>query len=75
MTTTVINTKIGEVENKIPGVKSLVKKLDYNAKISGIGAKYFTTPEYNRFTSEILETKIKEKRLVDKSSISKKNLV
>ena len=38
MTTTVLNTKISEVENKIPYTKTLVKKADYNAKISGIEA-------------------------------------
>ena len=31
--------------------------------------KYFTNSDYNKFTSEILETKVKEKRLVNKSSI------
>ena len=45
------------------------KKTDYSAKISHIDVKYFTTFVYNKFTSEILETKLKEKRLVDRSSI------
>ena len=37
-----------------------------DAKISGIETKYFTTSDYNKFTSEVLNAKIKEKRLVDK---------
>ena len=32
--------------------------------------KCFTTSDYNKLKSKILETKAKEKRLVDKSSIS-----
>ena len=46
------------------------KKTDYVAKISDIETKYFTTSDYNKFMSEILNTKIKEKGLVNKSDIS-----
>ena len=70
MTTTVLSTKIGEVENKIPEVSCLVKKANYNNEISDIEAKYFTTSNDRKFRSEILETKIKETQLVDKPSIS-----
>ena len=35
MATTALNSKIGEAENKISDVNGLVKKTDYNAKISG----------------------------------------
>ena len=69
VTTTVFNTKIGEVENKIPHASSLVKKTDYNTKISDIEAKYFTTSDYNKFAKEILHAKIKGKGVVDKSDI------
>ena len=69
VTTTVFNTKIGEVENKIPHASSLVKKIDYNTKISDIEAKYFTTSDYNKFAKEILHAKIKGKEVVDKSDI------
>ena len=34
MTTNVLNTKIGEVENKNPDVTDLVKKTDYYTKRS-----------------------------------------
>ena len=40
--------------------------MDYNAKIEAI----YITYDYNKFTNEILETKIKEKGLVNKSRIS-----
>ena len=73
VTTVAFNTKIGEVENKIHDVSGLVNKTNHNSKISDIEIKYFTTSDYNKSTSEILETKIKEKRLVDNPSIS--NLV
>ena len=35
MTTTILNTKLEQAENKISDVNGLVKKTDYNAKISG----------------------------------------
>ena len=54
-------------------VSNVVKKTNYNAKISGIEAKYFTTSGYNKFTKETLNAKIKEKGIVHKSNIS--NLV
>ena len=72
MTTTVLDTNIGEVEIKIPDVSGLVKKTNYNARISDIEKKYLTTSDNNRFTSGILDAKMK-KELVYKSNIS--NLV
>ena len=57
----VLNIRIGEVEKKIPDTNNFVKKRHYNVKITDIGPKYFTTSDYNKFTSEILEAKIKEK--------------
>ena len=65
--------KIEEVQNKIPDVSGLVKKTDYDAKISDIEGKYFTTADYNKFTRDVLDIKIKQKKLVNKSNIS--NLV
>ena len=70
VTTTALNTKIGEVEKKKPDVSGLVKKLDFNTKILDNEKKSFTTSDYNKFTKEILDAKIKEKGLVDKSDIS-----
>ena len=61
MTATAINTKIKEVDNKIPNLSSLVKKTDYDAKISDIQGKYFTTSDYNNFTGDIFDAKIKQR--------------
>ena len=66
-TKTTLNAKINEVkgepltavENKIPNVSNLVKKTDYNTKISEIENKittdhdhdkYITTQEFNKLT-------------------------
>ena len=64
MTTAVLNTKIGEVDKKIPIVSGLVKKTNYGAKILDIEGKYFTTSGYNKFASDILDPKIKQKQLL-----------
>ena len=61
VTTTIFNKKIVEAENKIPDVSSLVKKTDYNTKISNIATKYFTTSDYSKFTSQMLEMKMKKR--------------
>ena len=50
--------------NKIPDVSSIVNKTDYKVKISVIDETYFITSDYNKFTIEILDAKIKEKRLI-----------
>ena len=59
------------VKNKIPDVSNLVKKTDYNAKILDIKYRYFTTADYNKFTTnQTLDAKIKPKELFDKSAIA-----
>ena len=58
------------VENKIPNVNGLVRKTDDDVKISDIETKYLTTSDYNKYKCEILNAKIKEKKLVDKFDIS-----
>ena len=65
-----MNTKISKVEDKISNVSGLVKKTDYDTKITDSEGKYFTTSDYKRFTSDILNAKIKQKELVNKSDIS-----
>ena len=69
MTTAVFNTSIGEVKKKTPKFSGLVWKMDYITKTSEIEAKIFKTSDYNKITSKILETKMREKRLVGQSSI------
>ena len=58
MTTTVFNSKIGEVKIKIPDVNGLVKKMDYSTKLSDIERKYFVALDYNKFMAEIGFTKL-----------------
>lgn len=62
MTTTILNTKIVEVERKIPDVSSLAKETDYNSKKSGIEGKFFTSSDFNKITSGIVNVKIKQKK-------------
>ena len=62
VTTTVLNIEISEVENKIPNVSDLVKKSDYDAKITDIEEKCFANPDYNKFTRVTLDAKIKTKK-------------
>ena len=51
MATTPFNINIEEVGKKISTVSDLAKKTDYNAKVSDIHAIYFTTSDYNKFSS------------------------
>ena len=44
--------------------------IDDDAKILDIESKYFTTTDYKKITSQTIEAKIKQKRLVDKSAIA-----
>ena len=48
------------------------KKADYNAKISEMENKRFTTSDYNKFTSNTLDAKIKQKILVNESYLNEK---
>ena len=61
VTTTVLNTNIKEVDSKIPDLRGLVKKTDYDTNISEIAKKCIITSDYNRFTSDMLDAKIKQK--------------
>ena len=58
------------VENKIPNVSSVVKKTEYDPKISDIESKYINTADYNKFTEDTITNKIKREGLVDKSAIA-----
>ena len=58
MTTTVLNTKITEVQNKILDTSNLVTTIVLNTKISEVenktfnNSKYITTQEFNKLTAE-----------------------
>ena len=62
VTAAVRNSKISEVENKTPVVTDLAKITDYDARILETEGNYFTTSYYNKFTSHILDAKIKQKK-------------
>ena len=67
---TAVEYKIPDVSNLVKKKKKTKKKTDYNTKILGTKCKYFTTADYNKFTSQTLDAKIKQKGLVDKSPIA-----
>ena len=55
----------------MPDVSNLVeKKKHYDLKTSDLESKYLNTADYNKFTSQTLHAKIKQKQLVDKSATS-----
>ena len=67
MTTIVLNTKISEVENKIPDTSSLVTTTVLNTKIGEIENKVpITTPDLNKLTTENFAARLKEANLVSK---------
>ena len=79
MPTTVLNTKISEVENKLPNnSSSLVTTTVLNTKISEVEnkitdhAKYITTQEFNKLTAANFATRIKEANFVNKSDFDNK---
>ena len=84
MTTTVLNTKIGKVENKIQDTSGLattalrnkeIGEAENKIPVSNLLKKTYirhyknTNSDYNKFTSDILDAKIKQKELANKSSI------
>ena len=49
---------------KTANVSDIAKKTNYDAKISDVETKYFTSSDYDKFTNEIIDNKIKKKQLV-----------
>ena len=78
MTITVLNTKISEIENKIPNTSSLVATTVLNTKISKAENKipnhdkYITTPKFNKLTAENFTARLKQVNLVTKTDFDKK---
>ena len=58
------------IENTILNIDALAKKTDYDPKKPRIENEYFTASDYNKSTGEIINEKIKEKELVDRSGIT-----
>ena len=78
MTATVLNTKISEVENKIPDTSSLVTTTVFNTKISEAENKipthdkYSATPEFHKLTAESFAGRLKQAELVNKTDFDNK---
>ena len=73
-----MNTKISEVENKIPNTSSLVTATVFNTKISEVedkipdNSKYITTQEFNKLTAENFAARLKQADLVNKIDFDNK---
>ena len=78
MTTTVLNTNISKVENKIPNTSSLVTTTVPNTSINEVEnkipdhAKYITTPEFNKLTAQHFAARLKQVNLVTKTDFDNK---
>ena len=78
VSTTVLNTRIGEVENKMPNTSSLVTTTVLNTKISEVenkipdNSKYITTQEFNKLTAENFTARLKQADLMSKSDSDNK---
>ena len=81
MTTTVFNTKICKVENKISNTSSLVTIAVLNTKTKWQKKvenkipnhdKYITTPEFNKLIVENFTARLKQASLVTKTDFDKK---
>ena len=63
------------VENKIPSVSNLVKKTDYNTKVTEIENKlnnhnhdkYITTPEFNTLAADVFNARLAQASLITKT--------
>ena len=73
MTTTVLNIKRSEVENKIPCTSSLVNTTVLNTKISEVEKKipnhdkYINTPDFIKLTAKIFTARLKQANLKTKT--------
>ena len=71
MTTTVLNARNSEIENKISNTSNLVTKNVLNTKISEVAnkipnnSKYTTTQEFNKLTAENFAGRLKQADLVN----------
>ena len=80
VTTTVLNTKICEVENKIPDTSGLETTIALNTKIIEVEnkipnhAKYITTQRFNKLTAENFAARLKQTNLASKTDFDNKLL-
>ena len=78
MTTTVLNTKIIEVSDKIPDTSSLVATAVLNVKSSKVknkvsgNSKYSVTEKFNKLTAENFAARLKQANLANKTDFDNK---
>ena len=68
-------TALTTVENKIPDISNLVKKPDYNAKVTEIENKvnnhnhdkYITTPGFNKSAADVFNARLAQANLITKT--------
>ena len=78
VTTTVLNRKINEVENKISDISGLVTTNVLNSEISEVEnkipnhAKYISTQEFNKLTAKYFTERLKEADLASKTNFVNK---
>ena len=78
ITNVATNTALTAVENKILNVSNLVRKTDYDTKVSEIEKKitdddhdkYITSPEFNKLTAECFATRLKQANLANKNDVT-----
>ena len=64
------------MENKIPDVSNLVKKTDYDTKVTEIENrlnnhnydKYIDTPEFNKWAADVFNARLAQANLVTKTT-------
>ena len=78
VTTTALNTKNSEVDNKMPDTSSLVVTTFLNTKLGEVEnkitdhAKYITTQEFNKLMAKFFKEKLKQTDLVSKNNSDNK---
>ena len=76
MTRIILNKNISEVDKKIPNTCSLVTTIVLNTKINQVAnknlddAKYITSQECNKLTTENVAARLKQANLVRKTDIT-----
>ena len=78
VTTTVLNTKISVVENKIPDTSSLVTTTILDTKVGEVqnkildNSKYITTQEFHKLTKEHFAARLNQADLVNNTGFHNK---
>ena len=73
-------TALAAIENKIPSVSDLVKKTDYNTKITDIENnlnnhnhdKYIDTSKFNTLATNVFNTRLAQANLITKTDFDAK---